>query len=478
MFYAQGVVKGLALALTITMSGTPCGNDKSAGQRVFFPGVAKQTGTNQTHWRSEAVLFNLAKCNVEVGLEVFPRGVGTPDVSEQIEVEAGGPRFISDIYDHLGAPSESGMLAIQGPTLAWARTYNQVGDATMGQDLAPITPNAPYRSEDVVYFPFSAPRDVRHDSRSNLLIVNFEPRLLRVKVEADGATATVDVPANAFNQFYDLGKLLVLSGGTRTARVSANGLWYGVVSTTDPKTGDPTTVIGLLEGELEPGGVFIGVAKQEGGNGAHWRSEAVLFNPTTAAINAVVELTPRGRSAVVASKTVTLPASATETISDIYDFLEAQGGAGMVRIKGGALSWVRTFNQITDGTYGQEIPPAVEGRLFAPGERLYAPISSSRDKLTKPRSNFLAYNPGSQDVMLALNGGGVSRDLIVPAGTYIQVSNIGWWLGTDTELAVMGIAGTGAWFGYVSITDPISNDPTTVRFLSPGYAIPNRPPKP
>ncbi|MCU0294279.1 MAG: hypothetical protein MUF10_20220 [Thermoanaerobaculaceae bacterium] len=55
---------------------------------------------------------------------------------------------------------------------------------------------------------------------------------------------TCTVPAGAYAQLNDVGTWLGVPPGWTTIAVKADGRWSGTVSTIDPFTGDPTTVVG------------------------------------------------------------------------------------------------------------------------------------------------------------------------------------------------------------------------------------------
>jgi hypothetical protein len=51
----------------------------------------------------------------------------------------------------------------------------------------------------------------------------------------------------------------------------------------------------------------------------------------------------------------------------------------------------------------------------------------------------------------------------VLAGAYVQLSNVGQWLGLAPGTAVLEVTADGRWSGSVSTVDPVTGDPTTVR---------------
>jgi hypothetical protein len=97
----------------------------------------------------------------------------------------------------------------------------------------------------------------------------------------------------------------------------------------------------------------------------------VLHNPTATPQTAHLELLPRGSATAVASGTVQLAVGETKRIENLYDFLHAADGAGMLRLTGEVIAWVRTFNQGAQGTFGQDLTPISPEGGYAPGTPVF-----------------------------------------------------------------------------------------------------------
>ena len=213
---------------------------------VLYPGVASVAGAVGTQWRSEVVLFNPAATERSVLLDLIPRGSSTVAKSTSLLLQPLEVRRLADLYAELQAASGAGMLRATGDVLSWVRTYNQSPTATFGQDVPPVLPAAGVEAGRFVLFPVSAPADTAKDFRSNLILYNHGTATLTVTVAAAGKSKTTTVPAAAYAQVNDVGTWLGLSPGWASITVSGNGRWSGTVSTIDPKTGDPTTMIGII----------------------------------------------------------------------------------------------------------------------------------------------------------------------------------------------------------------------------------------
>ena len=170
---------------------------------------------------------------------------------------------------------------------------------------------------------------------------------------------------------------------------------------------------------------------------------------------------------VVASKELQLAAGEVKQIADLYQELTAPSGTGNLRITGNVLAWVRTFNQGTTGTFGQDLV-GTEEVTYAAGETLLFPIATAVNLATQFRSNLLLLNLEETPIDVTLRSGDASKVVPVPARTYIQLDRVGrQQLGLPAGTTVMRVQATGKWVGYVSTVDPVTGDPTTVRGQKP-----------
>lgn len=210
-----------------------------------------------------------------------------------------------------------------------------------------------------------------------------------------------------------------------------------------------------------------GVASAIGSNDTVWRTSVVLQNPTADAVTAKLEILPKDGAVVIASKELQLAAGEVKQIADLYQELTAPSGTGNLRITGNVLAWVRTFNQGTTGTFGQDLV-GTEEVTYAAGETLLFPIATAVNLATQFRSNLLLLNLEETPIDVTLRSGDASKVIPVPARTYIQLDRVGrTQLGLGAGTAVMRVQATGKWVGYVSTVDPVTGDPTTVRGQKP-----------
>ena len=430
----------------------------SAQGSTLFAGVASAPGVNGTEWRSEVVLANPGATAASVRLDLVPRGETGVVASQSLVLGAGETRRIPDIYTALGAASGAGTLRVTGSVLAWVRTFNQGTGGTFGMDVPPVTPVSPGVP---LLFPIEVPADPATQFRSNLLLINLETTTTTFMLVSGTTAKTYDVPGGVFAQISGLGQWMGLPAGPTMLTITATGRWSGLVSTIDPACGDPTTVRGLTASTRSVT-QFCGVASAPGVNGTAWRSEASIYNPRATPLFVTLELVPRGESVVAARTTLSLAPFQLQRIADVYTALGSGSGAGILRVTGDVMTWVRTFNQGAGETFGMDVPESVPGTGFGPGAPVSYPVTTPADVSRDFRSNLLVYNHEARTVTLTLAAGAASRTLDVPAGMFIQANNVGAWLGLPAGVATVSISGTGRWSGIVSTIDPLCGDPTTV----------------
>ncbi|MEP0775528.1 MAG: hypothetical protein HRF46_14360 [Acidobacteriota bacterium] len=432
------------------------------GRVQLFPGVARSPGTNGTLWRSDGVLHNPGVGAQTVTLELVPRGGSTVSARTTLQLQPGETRTIPSVYDLLGAGDGAGVLRVSGDVAAWFRSYNQGPHGTFGQDLPPLDPGDGNAAWTAMTFAFASPQSTATDFRSNLLLVNLEAKPVTFTIAAAGKEKTTLVQAGANVQINNLGAFLGTPKGFFVATVTADGRWYAVVSTIDPITGDPTTVRGLSP--VPPGErLYPGVAKLAGANQTAWRSEATFANPGTAPASLRLALVPRGSSQEVATRTVTLAAGEALRVEDLYAYLGVASGAGTLKVSGPALAWVRTFNQGATGTFGQDLAAVGEGEGFPADEPVLFPFESPASISSGFRSNLAIQNLENRDITVTVRSGSRFGTRVVPARAYVQVDNLGGFLGTPVATLTAWVSADGRWAGTISTIDPGTGDPLTVR---------------
>ncbi len=453
----NAVVSARSSVVSLATTGQP--------ERAVLPGIARQSGQNNTAWRSEGVMTNPLGVAINVLLEVVPRDGSAAAARKAYDLAAGQVVQVPDLYTELGLSGGAGSLRVTGPAVGWVRTYNQGAAGTFGQDVVPAAAAAVETGEAVV-FPVYTPASVQTEFRSNFLAVNLESTPITLTLRIGVHTLDVLVPGSTHVQRNLVGQLVGAPAGLGILQVTGTGRWSGTVSSVDPVTGDPATVRALRPSHAGGSVVFAGVASQAGQNYTQWRSQAVLYNPSAGTQGVTLEIVPRGASTPSATKTVTVGPGEVRQIGDLFAELGAGTGAGALRVSGSVLAWVRTFNQGVSGTFGQDVPP-VQAVEHVAGETVLFPFERPATLDASFRSNLLLLNQGVDVLSVTMRGAGKTRTTTVDPRTYAQINNVGQVLGAPTGVAILAVTANGPWSGYVSTIDPQTGDPTTVRGIVP-----------
>jgi hypothetical protein len=445
-------------AVSISVSAAP------VPKTVSFAGVASAGGVNGTQWRSEVILSNLGGTAATTLLEIVPRDGSATAASLSLTMAPGETRHLPDVYVALKAPSGAGTLRVTGNVYSWVRTFNQSANGTFGLAVPPVQDVGAFRAGSAVYFPVDSPSDPAKEFRSNVLLLNLGAATANFTISAGSALRTQDVPAGTQIQISGIGGWLGLPAGPSVLSITADGSWFGYVTTIDPATGDPTPVLGL-RGDARASTSFSGVASAGGVNGTQWRSEARLFNPRPFAQSVELELVPRGESDVSAATTIRLEPSATRVLPDVYSAFGVASGAGTLRVRGDVLAWVRTFNQGAGATFGTDVPGATPELAIGAGAVAAFPVSATADVTRGFRSNLLLTNVESRSVTLTVTSGSASSTITISPGAFVQQNDVGAWLGLSAGTKTVQVSGDGRWTGLVTTIDPTFGDPTGVQGL-------------
>jgi PKD repeat protein len=428
---------------------------------LLFPGVASIAGSGTSQWHSDGLFLNDTTTPQIATLDLIPRDSATVIKSMQPTVGPGLTLRIPDLYAYLGASSGAGMLRVSGDVKTWVRTFNQVGSATFGQDVPPAAATQAFNAATEVLFPVTTPASTTTDFRSNLLLLNLDSTQTTITLRAGNVTRTKDIPGLTYTQINNVGTWLGLPAGLRVLSVKGTGRWAGTVSTIDPGSQDPTTMRGLVP-VTQTVVFFPGVASVAGSGTSQWRSDAVVYNATTTSKWALLEILPKDGSSVVGSHTFMLQPKEARLVPDLYTELDAPQGSGTLRMTGDVLTWVRTYNQGQDQTFGQDVPPVVSGQGTAAGAAVLFPVSTPANERTEFRSNLLLFNHETFKITCTVRSGAVTKTYDVPAGAYSQVNKVGTWLGLPAGWRTISVQANGRWSGTVSTIDPYTGDPTTI----------------
>ncbi|MCK5378776.1 MAG: hypothetical protein KAJ78_05195 [Acidobacteria bacterium] len=219
---------------------------------VVLPGVAKNSGADDTQWLSEVALVNRNPHGVLVDANYLQRdGGGAVPPSIQITLEAGEVRVIHDPVATLFGRDGSGAIVLNGANgiAASGRTFNTGGpEGTFGQLVSgmDLSGEAILRNELTAHL---IGLEESPDRRTNIGLVNPGSVDARARIhlfDDEGnelGLHQVDVRAGEFMQLDRIFRLFtdddVVAGRAEITLANGEGRLAGYASTIDLGTGDP-----------------------------------------------------------------------------------------------------------------------------------------------------------------------------------------------------------------------------------------------
>ena len=468
----------------------------------FIPGVAHAQGAGGTVWRTDVAAINRSSSAASVTATFIPYD-GDATVERSLALAPSAVMEWDDVLVSLfGMSADASVkgtveLSSTERLIASARTYNQSATGTFGQYL-PALPAKP-----TLALTSSAGADIIRggelgviphltksaDFRSNVGVQNLGDSPVTVEIRLwDGHgmqlgspwTATVGV--GHYRQLDDV--FAALGGGSpaiayATVRVtSTDGAAWFYGSVIDNVTGDPTTIPVLRpwDGDRE----IAGIAHSPGAGGTTWRSDVAAVYLGSQDVDFRPRFTAYGTGGTVEGL-ASVPAGGTVEWHDIAVSLfghspddAVKGTLGIDSLPGLYLT-ARTYNQGSNGTFGQYLPAVTAAEGF--GRGILAMIPQLK-KNTAFRTNVGVLNLSPFQVVVAVrlfNGDGVqvgtTRNQAVSANEYFQVDDVFTALGAgnlDVACATVEVLTSGGrvW-AYGSVIDNATGDPTTIPALVP-----------
>jgi hypothetical protein len=495
------------VSVSIVTPVTPGGKNTPGPDSLIIPAVAHAPGANDSLFQSDVRVTNLSAQAAKYQLNFTPTGTdGTQSGSTtSIQIDPGATMALDDILANFfgtGSAAVSGSLEIrplgsggsasftspvggvQVTTLASSKTYNVTPNGTFGQYI-PAIPFSQFIGKAT-----SGPKallSLQQIAQSTAYRTNFG------LVEASGqpASVTLSVFDNSgvkvgeifqtlqAGEHRQLNSILAANGITLTdGRIevevtSSTGKVTAYASAVDNFTNDPLLVSPVLKSSTSSSRyVLPGVADLNNGV-ASWRTDMRIFNSSTAPVTVTLLYVPQGNPTATQTATRTLAAGQVLAIDNTLQTLFGltNSGGSMVVTTAIASNLVvtgRTYNQTSNGTYGQFIPGVTPSESVGNGDRALQVLQLEHS--SRYRTNIgVAETSG--------NGATVEVSLILPdtlttpkttmtlaANEFRQFSLADFGLGDiyNARVTVKVTGGSGKVTAYGSVIDQITQDPTYV----------------
>ena len=498
------------VSVTTVTPVSPGGKTTPLPNSLIIPAVGHATGANDSLFESDIRIANTSAqaMKYQLNFTLTRTDASQSGSSTTIQVDPGATMALDDIVtSFFGAGSDGtstlGVLEIRPltttstsfsspssvsvQTVASSRTYNSTPTGTFGQFIPAIAfSNFIARSTDSSNKILLSLQQIAQSSayRTNFGIVEGagEPADVLVHVFNNaGVEVVAPIPISLLPGEHQQRNLLAENGITLTDGrfevevVSATGKVTAYASVIDNLTNDPLMVFPVLKGaESATRYVIPGVADINNGL-ASWRSDIRLFNPTTTSVTATLAYFPQpGNTGASGTKQVTIPAGQVMAIDNALQnlyTLSNSGGSMLVTTPSSSKLVVtaRTYNQTSNGTYGQFIPAVTPaGSIGLSDNRVLQLLQLESSDKMRTNLGFVetSGNPVTIEVSAIPSDSKVAAkvQITLAANQFLQTSLAQFGLGTayNARVTVKVLSGSGRVTAYGSVIDAATQDPTYV----------------
>ncbi|MFZ2490215.1 MAG: hypothetical protein WA208_01900 [Thermoanaerobaculia bacterium] len=501
-------VATLPISISLITPVTPAGKSSPPPESLIIPAVAHAEGQNDSLFESDIRLTNLSAETAKYQINFTPSGVdGTKSgTTSTVEVAPNQTVALDDILATMfgtGSTSVLGMLEIRPltstsssssyvttstgiqplPTAASSRTYNLTPTGTFGQYI-PALPFSQFVGKGTKL-------SIQQIAQSTAFRTNFgfaeasgQAADLLMKVYDTKNNLLKEIPLSLLaSEHKQINSLLanygisnLQDGRVEVEVLSSTGKVTAYASTVDNATNDPLLVWpSVLSAISETRYVIPGVAFANTG-AADWRTDVRVFNGGAAEADATFTFYPQFDPGSPVSKSEKVGSGEVLVLDNILSSFFAQaspspGGSVVVTTaaKSSIVATARTYNQTTNGTYGQFIPAVTPSQAAGRGERSLQLLQIEQS--SRIRTNIgLAETSGSSakvEVSLVLPDSKATPYLEVElaANEFRQIPVSAFGI-TDAlynvRAAVRVVDGNGRVTAYASAIDMVTQDPTYV----------------
>jgi len=436
---------------------------------------AHAAGAANTNWRTDLRILNPGDeaAAVRVYLLKPDRDNSALGSFVDLNIPAQGQKVVSDIFFSRFSYNGSGGLLIESTEeqlVVTSRTFNQVPGGTYGQFIPGVSVDDALQAGEEGQILYLAKSD---DFRSNLGFCATTNRGGELSVEiylSNGGNAgqrSFTFEAFGQNQINDIFSAVGAEPSDvvrAVVRSTAPVVVY--VSIVDGNTGDPVAVMAAPGSAASTRLAIPAAARAAGAEGSLWRTDVRIFNPSDATANFQLRYHSKGSGGVDQSKSLTLGPGNFAAYDDVMQSvfaLSSANGALSIESNQPLMAYSRTYNQSSEGTFGQSIPAeAVSSALQGEKVRLYTGLSNSGF-----RSNAGFFNPGNENATVSLqlydSAGsklGSALNKVLAPGEMNQINEVLSEVGAPSAtVASAWLSSDQPVLAFVSVIDNESNDP-------------------
>jgi hypothetical protein len=456
----------------------------SLKQRLVLPGVARLRGAFDSHWLTDVTIYNPLDTPQNVTVQFVPMGATLEGGKRetQLTLAASEIRSIPDALKALFDIEDGGgtlhLIPAEGIN-ATSRTYSRKGNGTYGFGMQAIDAFNAASPRFPMTFAGAFPGD---QFRTNVLLTDVAGRGAEAHINAFGvsgpmgqSTAMIAAPAGGTLQLNAVSQpigLLAREYGGLVVQPT-RGFAIPTVVAIDNLTNDPTYFPPDIPATIPR--VIPVIGHLDGVNGARFRSDLYLLNPTAQVRTIVLEATHWSMRVVKQAQFTLLPHEA-RVIPDVLPTLFSLEGLARLRFVSnesgeGVRATSRTYTIEANGaTYGSLIPPLNNFQIGTPGDTLEilgaGGGSGFRTNIglveLSPMRNF---NPTRARIRLIDQTGKQldSFTVDVPNAGGMQINDVFAARGITPPVASLikvDVLDAGLIGAYATLTDNITNDTT------------------
>jgi hypothetical protein len=495
------------VSVNLVQPVSPTAKNAPPPDALIIPAVAHANGIN-SKFQSDVRVTNSSAQPMKYQVTFTPTGdTGiTQGKQTTVDIEPGHTIALDDVLESwFGSNGATGTLEVRPLTttntstsaalpaglaniltFASSRTYNTTSNGTFGQYI-PAIPFAAFvgRAGDPTKSTILSLQQIAQSAayRTNLGIVegSGDPASVLVSVFGDdGKKLTEFTQELKGGQHIQLNSILsqknvqVNDGRIEVKVVSQVGKVTAYASVLDNLTNDPLLVTPVAVNATAAAKYVIpGVADLNNGF-ANWQTDVRLFNPSANIVKVTLTFYSQGGGAPQ-SKDVSLAPNQVQTFdSALHQFFGLTNDGGALHISTTAttplVATARTYNQTSNGTYGQFIPAVTANDAAALGTRPLQLLQIEESDRYRTNVGFaeVTGKPATIEVTAVPSDSKVaaSTQINLTANQFIQYPQLLKSMGLtnmyNARVTVKVISGQGRVTAYASVIDSKTNDPTYV----------------
>ncbi|HEV7571716.1 MAG TPA: LamG-like jellyroll fold domain-containing protein [Thermoanaerobaculia bacterium] len=495
------------VSVNLVQPVSPTAKNAPPPDALIIPAVAHADGIN-SKFQSDVRVTNSSAQPMKYQVTFTPTGEGgiTQGKQTTVAIDPGRTIALDDVLESwFGSNGATGTLEVRPLTattnstsaalpaglaniltFASSRTFNTTLNGTFGQYI-PAIPFAAFvgRASDPSKSTILSLQQIAQSPayRTNLGIVegSGDPASVLVSVFGDdGHKLTEFTQDLKGGQHIQLNSILaqknvqVNDGRIEIKVVSPVGKVTAYASVLDNLTNDPLLVTPVAVNAVAASKYVIpGVADLNNGI-ANWQTDVRLFNPSANIVKATLTFYSQS-GAAPQSKDVLLAPNQVQTFdAALHQFFGLTNDGGALHISTTAttplVATARTYNQTSNGTYGQFIPAVTANDAAALGTRPLQLLQIEESDRYRTNVGFAEVTGKSAKIEITA----IPSDSKVAASTQLDLApdqfiqypqllkSMGLTNMYNARVTVKVISGQGRVTAYASVIDSKTNDPTFV----------------